>query len=221
MLTPNHPLTRKTIGLFALSIASALLWYLEVICHGWDGLKWISYFHWALPIGVGSFVLWALWAGPFQDTKQRIKFVVLAFVLAPVFYVISQNALHLMFGGPSAFLLWLSLMCWLPEALVNLFVTIPWSLQATLVSWGVLIPIMLAQSLRLVGMRIRMRTQLIATLLFCSDYPVGLMLLWCFGAKQIDTIHTIKSGTAIPMMVIGLGSLFLLPQRPTKDSKTP
>ena len=214
---------RKIISLIAIAIASALLWYMEVIYHGWDGLKWVAYFHWALPIGVGNFVLWALWAGRFKNTGQRVKFVVLACALAPVFYIISQNALILgLGGGPSAFLVWINLMCWLPEPIVSLFVTVPATFQATLIGWGVLIPIMLAQSLRLIGMRVTMRAQLLATLLFCSAYPVGLFLLWLSGiTPYIDAAHTIKSGTAIPMLIIGLGMLFLLPPAPTNDTPTP
>lgn len=222
MLTLNNTLTRKTISLLALAIASALLWYIEVIHHGWSGLTWISYFHWAIPIGVGSFVLWASWAGPFQSTKQRIKFIVLASILAPILFVITQTVLILLLGGgPSAFVVWMSLMCWLPESVSAAFVIYPWLFKATLISWGVLMPIMMAQTLRLVGLSIRWHAQLIATLLFCSAYPVGLFVSKVFGAsKYVDALHIIKSGTAIPMLIIGLGALFLLPQyaNPNKDN---
>ncbi|MCQ2591056.1 MAG: hypothetical protein MJ179_11580, partial [Treponema sp.] len=38
----------KISSLFFLSIASFLFYYLEVIVHGWEGLKWTSNFYWSL-----------------------------------------------------------------------------------------------------------------------------------------------------------------------------
>jgi hypothetical protein len=48
---------RRWLALFPLGgVLSALAWRGEIEWHGWAGLDWLTYVHWALPLGLGLFI---------------------------------------------------------------------------------------------------------------------------------------------------------------------
>jgi hypothetical protein len=50
--------TIQYISLLLLSIICFILWRGELEYHGWAGLNWISYFHWAMPAGLLLYLVW-------------------------------------------------------------------------------------------------------------------------------------------------------------------
>ena len=46
------------VELVALAALLGVVWRGEVEWHGWDGLRWVGYFHWAVPVGGIAFLAW-------------------------------------------------------------------------------------------------------------------------------------------------------------------
>ncbi|MEL6634947.1 MAG: hypothetical protein AAFQ83_26015 [Bacteroidota bacterium] len=83
---PHKIIRSYPIGSLALlAILCGLLWRLEVEYQGWAGLKWVSYFHWAAPLGLGLFMLWGN-AMIDIDTRKRVFLNILIGIYGIILY---------------------------------------------------------------------------------------------------------------------------------------
>ena len=87
----------------------------------------------------------------------------------------------------------LSCLCFFGPAIFVLYVSMP------LILWRVASHF---------GQRISLKRGLFSLLLFLAAFPVALVFLSWTGAADVDAIHTIKSGSIVPLLVLGLGNLF-------------
>ncbi|MEI2675469.1 MAG: hypothetical protein V9F05_15640 [Chitinophagaceae bacterium] len=93
------------ISLTLLSLLCGLLWRIEVAYHGWTGLIWLKYFHWAVPVGFGLFLIWA---NGFVDmiANKKVLFNVVAIIFGVLVYYILYVSLTYFFSqGPTAYML--------------------------------------------------------------------------------------------------------------------
>ncbi|MBL4753370.1 MAG: hypothetical protein JKY52_07240 [Flavobacteriales bacterium] len=82
----------KILSLGILSLVLGVLWRLEVEYHGWEALKWIGYFHYAVPVG---FLLFIAWANLISELERKPR--------------IALNLIGLVFGAVMIYLIQVSL----------------------------------------------------------------------------------------------------------------
>ena len=184
-------------SLLAIAVGSGVLWRWELDARGWDGLTWLTYFHWAIPVSVAVFVGWSAVVAPVQGPARRIVLAVLLLVAAPPLYVWTGLTVSLVFAsGPSAFALIL-----FDEALGR------FSVGLALVP---VVPVTVAVAAFAVGVpRIGWRL-LVSEALWWAAPVAALVVLRGFPDRgSCDLIHTIKTGWVAPFLVVALGVLML------------
>lgn len=198
------------LSLVLVAVLAAGLWRVEVEYHGWDGLIWIGYYHWAVPASAGLFLVWA---GVFCGVRPAWKRAALlssiaGFAVAAWFA--SRWALVQWFGGAPFFMYWR-----LPWT--HFEPAIPWGGgQVYLGPWALpviypAIPLFACLIARAFGRCRTWRHWLLANALFLGAYPAAVLALKITEHVGHDDapIHTIKSGLIVPLLVIGLGVPFL------------
>ncbi|APR85918.1 Hypothetical protein A7982_11267 [Minicystis rosea] len=173
-------------------ILSAVLWRAEIEQHGWAGLQWLRWFHWAVPVGLAAFIVSALAViHASRSELRRIQRVGVALVLlafAAAGHVFTQFALFAthsrapMIPGsgpsPAVFLgLWLGLAL-MPASLAALL-----ALLRLFPGWGRVV---------------------VANVLWVLAVPAA-----CWAASGISEVEAIKRGTPIPLLYLALALLFM------------
>jgi hypothetical protein len=185
--------TRRNFSLLVgVAILNTIIWRVEVELRGWEGLKWISYYHLAIPIGVGFFATWLALCSNLPSLKKRLSLTglfLLAFV--PLYEVLKISAALYFITGPSA--MWL-----LPFPIISfsIFLIYPGLLMFF---W------MLAKKF---GLHLDRRTCLTSAGFYLGAWPLAMILGPLTGVPG-DAIHTIKSGNLFLFMTIGVGIPFL------------
>ncbi|MCP4269901.1 MAG: hypothetical protein GY777_30735 [Candidatus Brocadiaceae bacterium] len=190
----------KFVSLIIIAILSAITWRIELEIHGWTGLIWLRYFHWAVPFGILLFIIWAIYWSAITPYFRRMKFGLCLVAGAPVLCWITIVALTSVFlGGPSGFVMWASRGPILGYILMfSIFLIWP---LIPVINWGIL---------RIFRPDLSLRTLLFSVSSFILAIPFGLLTLrlihdFTYHKGGIDLIHTVKSGTIIPWLVIALG----------------
>lgn len=201
--------TSATLSLVAVAVLAALLWRFELEWHGWEGLTWLGYFHWAVPVGVGIFLAWIGLFARFPSGIKRWGFLGVAAFAAPVLYLATRYSLKLFFArGPAA----------LPAVAglgTETFIAVGWSA----VFWLPALPVLVALTGRRFGLEVSWKKIALSVVVFSSSLPVALVLMRIFDAPgAVDAIHAIKTGYVIPLLVIGLGVPFI-PTRRADDKE--
>lgn len=190
-------------SLIIVALLCGLLWRLEVEYHGWKGLIWISYFHWALP---ASFILFFAWAIQFLDIPflKKLILCVLATVYACVLYLLVESTLYrLLLRGPQAMILLATENTqWMDQRY-------GWLLLASLV------PISIGIVVRIFEMKMPSKYIILSIAgIFCSiPLAIGMLMLVQHKGSH-DVIHTLKSGFLIPFWVFSVGILFVGQRKP-------
>jgi len=206
-MAEKHPIM-AWMSLVAVSLAAAGLWRAEVEWHGWDGLIWLRYFHWAVPISAGVFIAWiAVFCGAHPWWK-RASLVAAEVVFAIVALWAAEATMWWYFGnGP-----------WPVERMLFIFAYHvrlgPWRLILpgyTLFIVYPLVPILGCVIARAFGACRTWKHWLVSNVVFLGAYPVAYaaMGLTRFGWNHDASIHTIKTGFIVPLLVVGLGIAFL------------
>ena len=92
----------RLISLFIISLSCWGIWISELLIHGWNGLVWISYFHYAVPIGILLVILWLTYYTN-HDFLSRFKMAALLGVYSTVLYFFYEYCLTWHFiGGPGS-----------------------------------------------------------------------------------------------------------------------
>ncbi len=190
----------KFLSLTIIAILSAVVWRIELEAHGWAGLIWLSYFHWAVPFGVLLFIGWAIYWCAITPQFERVKFGLCLVAGAPVLYWFTISSLTYGYlGGPAGFILFLSRGPILGY-MAGFSIFLVWPL-IPVINWGVL---------RIYRPDLSRRTLFLSFTSFLLAIPIGLWTLsilhgYTSPKGGVDFIHTVKSGAIIPWLVIALG----------------
>jgi len=185
---------KAMFSLILIGLIAGVLWRLEVEWHGWEGLVWTTYFHWAYPAGVLLFVAWLSAFCGVAGLKFRIAFIlILFFYFAAVYPIVENSAKELFYrnifmGSPSwwdrrfSIFIIFPLVFWIFLCIARIFKA-PMSLKGSILSFG----------------------------LYLLSFPIAELLLALFHHRGgADTLHAIKSGFVIPLMVLSFGFPFVL-----------
>ena len=183
----------RLLTLVGLSLFCWGLWYAEVAWHGWEGLTWISYFHWAVPTSVMFFIVWLRWTigEPAKPLLFWPGLLLYLFIGLPVYEFTASVSFN---AGPGAFL--------------NLIVH---GFEQSHFRWyfmGLhsLIPIVLFVFLRSIGCaRLNWTLLSISWIGFGASFVLGLLLAPFIHHGYDDLVHVFKVGSAIPFIVFFLG----------------
>ena len=197
----KHPLA-AWISLFVVAVAGMLLWREELYRHGWDGLDWIGYFHWAIPEGVALFLVWlAIFCG-ITPPIRRVGFVVTAAAFALGVYYAVDFAVFWYFGPPGPPLGFLLLMTE-GETPIRLYHHVFYLVVPA-------IPLFACLGAKVFGVRVTRAKWILSVALFLAAGPISICLLAATRHEGgPDGIHTIKSGYIIPFLIVSLGIPFL------------
>lgn len=185
-------------SLIILAILCGVLWRLEIEYHGWAGLIWLSYFHLAVPMACGLFLLWA---NQLMDVnwKKRIFINLTLIVYGVLIYQCLVTALTYFFAtGPFGFLLELQTSSGLLSLLrYSIIVLIPFiPVGAYLLLWA---------------FRIQppLKFLLFSTIGIIISIPLSVTLLEVIDHKGgADAIHSVKSGMLVPFWIFSMGWLW-------------
>lgn len=195
---------RHTIlSLLIMALLCGLVWRAEVEYHGWDGLKWLDYFHWAIPVGVGLFILWVNLLIELPATR-RLLFNVVSIVFAIlILWALHVSVIYLFASGPSGFLLELQTPEWQSKLYrYSVFVTIPF------ISIGTYLII------RLFKLPTSWKHLLIGSIGIIVSIPLSVLILEITSHKGgTDIVHIVKSGVLIPLWALSLGWVVLGTQK--------
>lgn len=190
-----------------LSLLCGLLWRIEVEYHGWTGLIWLGYFHWAIPVGFGLFLIWA--KGFLElDANKRVLFNVATIVFGVLVYCGLEISLSYFFSqGPSGYVMVIS--------------TPPWKYHVYQNAFYFIIPLMPVGTfliLKLFGKNVGAKRLLLSIVCIIFSIPFSTFLLELVNHKGgADYIHAIKSGFLIPLWCFSMGLLFVGKSTPKKN----
>ena len=191
--------------LLAIALVSMVIWRAEVYAHGWEGLRWIEYFHWAVPIGVGMFTLWAIAVQLSLSVLRRLALAVALVIASGLCYRGTKVAFAALYAFQTTLLLY------------------PWQRALVVRSahvWLLSAPVFFIGAAWAARVRPRWGRLAASYAIYLVSAPAAMGLLWVTKHRGgADLIHTIKSGFVIPFLVVALGILFL-PRRPA-DAKEP
>ncbi len=177
--------------LILLAAAAQAAWLGEVLMHGWAGLTWLSYFHWAVPIALVGMIAWLVWMAALPAHRAAPYAVALAgFAVAGCFAF--QWALFCFFDTGSIG--------------IPLVLTDPWGSASRLAILPLLLltaPACFAIVHQFTG-KPTLRWVAIGTGLFVLSPLLGLMAMTLttpFGGL----VHVMKTGAAIPGFILALG----------------
>ena len=190
---------KQSISLIFSALIIGLIWRLEVEYQGWAGLIWLSYFHWAIPIG---FILFLVWAN-MQFRMQLNKRIVLNFSATIygilLYFGLSITLSFYFIGGPTGILLNSQIPEWLSYAL-------QWAFFPLIL----LHPIGAYLLLKLFNKTPTPKYLLCSIVGFILSVPLAVLVLELVQHKGgQDIIHTLKSGVLIPFWVFSFGTLLL------------
>ncbi len=197
---------RGLVELVALSLFCGLLWRAEVEYRGWEGLIWLMYFHASVPIGAALFLAWVARSDAAPRGRRRVALLVVAGGYAALALGFVATTLGVLFTtGPSALPLLGAHPGWIFALAALAIVGVPTG--AFLVG-------------RLLGARLPWRALPLSVALAAASGPAGLAILRVLEPGHADAIHVVKTGAAVPFVVLALGAPWVLSLRkPTEDAE--
>jgi hypothetical protein len=185
------------MSLLAVSLLAAVLWRAEVEIHGWHGLIWLSYFHWAVPAGILMFAAWLALFSAIHPLGRRIAFAITFVAFAAVAYLIAYSSITTFYSrvlGPLSMFPW-----WFRMWYFSIFVIFP------------LVPIVFLLLARFFCAHITVWRSALSLGVYTSAFPIAILLLHMVAHKgQPDFLHAIKSGFVIPLLILSFGIPFLV-----------
>ena len=169
------------------AFASGLGWRAEIELHGWAGLAWLGWFHWAVPAGLAAFIAIALVVvhndrGPGRARLTALAVALLAF--GAVGHIWTRQALFALFSRALIFA---------PHG-------------RALVAFGLLslalTPLILAGMLAAVRLWPGWRRVLVANVLYVAAVPLA------SGALDTSAVEAVKRGWPVPLLFLALAVLF-------------
>ncbi|MBX7227474.1 MAG: hypothetical protein K1X55_15675 [Chitinophagales bacterium] len=202
-------ITSPFFSLTLVSLVGGLIWRAEVEYHGWEGLIWIGYFHYAIPLAYGLFILWANIF--LQITiKKRVLLNIAPIIFGVIIYLLLKLWLVYRYSsGMTGLLMEVLSPRWkLILIRYSIFIIIP------------LIPIGTFFILKMFKIKIPLKTLVISIICFIISIPLSIALLELVNHKGgSDFIHAIKSGFLIPLWAFSIGILIDGHVRTTKKDE--
>lgn len=185
------------LTLLFFAVLAGIIWRIEVEYNGWNGLIWLSYYHYATPIAFFLFLAWANLSIKVELPK-RIALNLVAFALAYATMIFLLYSFTRMFtSGPSA-------MIYLQREDPLIFLLVGDKILA------IILPIFIALASRIFGVVCRPLFVLLSCTLFFISPHIGIFLLDLFGDKgHPDYIHTIKGGQLLTLWFFSSGLVFI------------
>jgi hypothetical protein len=172
------------VSLAVLAVLSGVAWRVEVEAHGWVGLTWAGYFHWAVPAAIVAFLAWVAWWIDAPTPRHRLAAVGALAAYAAAAAPATEQSLRMTFG------LWLA-----PPGFVIL-----------LFGWWLLAPTTVAGLLVLCRAAPGWRRWAASQALFVAAVPFACALIEVLPQHgEHDLLHTLKSGLLVPPLVLALG----------------
>lgn len=205
-------INRKTwalISLIAISICSFILWRIELFNHGWDGLTWIGYFHYAVIYG---FLLFMIWANFIIYPALNIPKLILLNIIFPIicasyYYLLVSIYLAQHITGPGALLY--KVPGWI-------FYLGPFPDQALMILF-ILLTVTILTLFRVRLNKIFIGISIVISLL---SFPLSMYFMGFMNfIGSPDHIHMIKTGIIIPFLIIPIGLVIAGVKIPTTSTK--
>jgi hypothetical protein len=177
---------------FILALAAGIGWRLELeLRWGWQSLAWINGFHWAVPVSIMLCIGWAVWVG---RVRERVVFAAVLVGFAFAVFTAISFAFPLYFAaGPTAVIT--DVIFGKSGRLVRFLVPLLWAS----------VPLMFCWICRFFGAPITIAQSLASALLFVLSWPVAVFVRTFFEQQgSPDTIHALKSGFVIPLLILSL-----------------
>lgn len=175
------------ISLVLASILCGLIWRVELEYYGWAGLGWLSYFHYAIPLGFCVFLFWVNLLIE-VSLKRRLLFNVLASFFGVFIYWSMYKSLIIVFS--SLF----------PPGLIiySIFVVV------------LLMPIGAYFILRIAKHKVSFKGLTLSVLGIIVSVPLACFILYAINHKGgYDEIHAIKSGVLGSLWILSIGLLVI------------
>ena len=184
--------TVHRLVLLVLAVLSGVSWRAELEFRGgWEGLAWLHYFHWVVPVGVLAFIAWVLWT---TRVRRPVCFALALLAFGVVGYALVELGFSLFFAmGPSG----MSTVRGLGGAF--------WVLECLPLGWA-LLPAAFLLVCRAFGARVTVIASVASTALFIASWPLAVWVRGHFESLgSANLIHALKSGFVIPWLVLALG----------------
>jgi hypothetical protein len=200
--------------LVLLAVLSGIAWRVELeLRGGWAGLKWVGYFHWAVPSCVIAFVVWVLCITRVQSPG---KFAVALGVYAWFAHAFVELLIcYCHSGGPFGSWYFFTPRDPLARLAMGPLLRLPKlsaNPQAFQVFTGLFflcsmfVPLLFHALCRGFGLRITLGSALLSSVLFMLSWPLSMLLLDITHHRGgDDVIHALKSGFVIPFLILSLG----------------
>lgn len=202
------------ILLIILAFAAGVAWRAELeLRGGWYSLTWLWYFHWAIPAGILAFIGWVLWVA---KVRRPIIFCLAMLVFAITAYVAVEISMRIRFaGGPHGMLMLYNLGGGDFDKGLSRVQILDWVLP---ILWA-LLPIAFFGLCWLFGVRVRVWTALVSAIGFPLSWLAGIYLYAAIEGGESYSLHGLKSGWVIPLLVLCLGLPLLKPSAPKGPSR--
>ncbi len=189
----------RYITLFIIAILCGAIWRIEVEYHGWNGLNWIGYYHWAVPISLIIFLFWANLLFDFSLKKRLAINAAALLISAFLLYWLSKFLVFLFNAGPSAMLMHFQMGEWTRLFYsYAIYILIP------------LFPISAAIILRLANVKCSWYYVAISVIAMFLSIPLACYILdWTNHIGGANYIHAIKSGVLIPFSLFSMGFVLI------------
>lgn len=172
------------VSLAVLAVLSGVAWRVEVEAHGWVGLTWAGYFHWAVPAAIVAFLAWVAWSIDAPTPRHRLAAVGALAAYAAAAAPATELSLRLAFSR-------------YPNAS---------GLELPLLAWWLLAPTTVAGLLVLCRAAPGWRRWAASQALFVAAVPFACALIEVLPQHgEHDLLHTLKSGLLVPPLVLALG----------------
>jgi hypothetical protein len=184
------------ISILSIGLIAGILWRLELEWRwGWCSMEWINGFHWALPLGIGLYLLWVFYFCGIASLRKRLGLTVALAATGLVLYSFFMRALLLHFTAG-------------PQALLSLMV--PMAVRCGFVAAYPMVPVSVCLVAKVFGVRISLIQWITSVALFLWAWPTAMFLLWLVNHRgSPDVVHAIKSGFVIPFLMVSLALPFL------------
>ena len=189
------------ISLCLVGLVGGAVWRIEVEYHGWAGLTWLKYFHWALPINAGLYFIWLVLFCGIYPIRKRLAFLIGTVAFMFIILEWAQYAIYFHYlAGPTAILYLGDGMEGLASRRMLIYYLYP------------SVPVFVCLIAYLYGLHLRWWHWVLTPLVVLAAFPVALGV-WCgnpfaFGNYNA-AVHTFKTGYIIPLLIIGLGIPFI------------
>lgn len=203
----NSFVRQNQIGIFSLALfglISGIIWRVEVEIQGCEGLKWLSYQHWAIPIGIILFAIWLALFSKVPAVRTRYWLAGLFLVISiPLYFLMSTSFSYFFISGPSAFV-----------SMASLGTTLFFILRFSILFVYPTVLVLAWITAKQCGLQLNWFSLALSAFFFMGAFPFAMLIIAVLERNiDVSAIHAIKTGWVFPFMMIGLGIPFLSPQR--------